>query len=991
MEKKKTTFLKKILIPIIIIMFVQSILLYGFIIFGGTIKQLKNNALDILEEKVSNRKNILENDLTQSWSNIDGSVNKVLETTTTILNENKATTTDIKFQNPLSQSLLSSYVPELLYMLRKNAVSGAFVVLEGDQTEKDGLWIRDTNPQSNPNDYSDLLIERGPSEIIKNLNIGMNSYWHPYFNFSTMEARDTKFYTKPFDAAKVHPGEKYKNFAYWSPPFYLNRNSEDPSLEMITYSVPLINKEGVLFGVLGIEIAGNYLKKSLPSEELNSGNKNAYALIVGSEEKKVEFLMTTVGINQIANEENTLVLEPYKNRKDIYLFKDQHSKAPSKEIIGVEKKLSLYRNNTPFANEQWSLVGAVEENKLFDFANEFQGLILGIWMLAMLVGIVGIMIVAKIVAKPIRDLSNRLRNRKENKNAALGRVNIVEIDDLLEVVEDLSKEVIDSAFRLSKVLEMTGVTIGTYEYNQNNGFHCTEGIYKVLNITKTQGEMTYEGLNQYFEGDHVFLEEDLREDQISVYRIEENNKKRWVRVKTAISGDTVLGVITDITEDMITRKKIEYERDYDLLTNLNNRRAFHEKITGIFKTPEKVKIGAIIMIDLDNLKYVNDTYGHDYGDAYIRNAGNILRYYENEKNLIARLSGDEFIVLCHGYDSIEEIEKVSKSIQKDMKETPVHLPNHEKVNIRASGGIAWYPKDSKNHSDLMHYADFAMYMVKKTTKGQFINFDNVIYKEESYLLFCREELNALIDDSLFDYAFQPIFDGKTGDLFGVEALIRPRSKNIKNPSILLSLAKTQSKLTQIERITFFKSMEKFVEGSLIKTECKVFINSISSQVLAQEEIEEFEKMYASYLNRIVIEITEGERSKENMTKIKENYSKKWNAEIALDDFGSGYNNEKALLDLCPNYVKVDMEIVQKIGSSKDHLQVLRNLVAYSKERNIKVIAEGVETKEVMAILIKEEVDYIQGYYLGRPTIDIEEIEITRARDEILSIWRSDHE
>lgn len=128
----------------------------------------------------------------------------------------------------------------------------------------------------------------------------------------------------------------------------------------------------------------------------------------------------------------------------------------------------------------------------------------------------------------------------------------------------------------------------------------------------------------------------------------------------------------------------------------------------------------------------------------------------------------------------------------------------------------------------------------------------------------------------------------------------------------------------------------------------------------------FEKRYEKFLDRIVLEITEEERLNEDFTNVKREYIQKWRGEIALDDFGTGYNGDAILLFLTPNYVKIDMSIVRNINSDESRQKIFCNLVSYSRDQHIKVIAEGIETKAELETLIVNGVDYVQGYYIGVP-------------------------
>lgn len=261
-----------------------------------------------------------------------------------------------------------------------------------------------------------------------------------------------------------------------------------------------------------------------------------------------------------------------------------------------------------------------------------------------------------------------------------------------------------------------------------------------------------------------------------------------------------------------------------------------------------MKIWFIVLWDLDNLKYVNDTYGHDYGDIYIRKAATVLKQFEQYGGIVARRSGDEFFVFIYGFNDKSEIKSIVERVHDDVENTRISLPNGRTLKIRAST----------------------------------------------------------------------------------------------------------------------KTLESFVQNRERFGDRKLFINSIPNYVLVNEDLEKFEKMYGRYLNNLVVEILENEHSDTEGTSEKINLISRWNSEVAIDDFGSGYNNESVLLTMTPNYVKIDMEIVRGVHKDLNRQQICKNLITYAKQRNIKIVAEGVEYIEELEKLIELGVDFIQGYFFSKP-------------------------
>ena len=241
----------------------------------------------------------------------------------------------------------------------------------------------------------------------------------------------------------------------------------------------------------------------------------------------------------------------------------------------------------------------------------------------------------------------------------------------------------------------------------------------------------------------------------------------------------------------------------------------------------------------------------------------------------------------------------------------------------------------------------------------------------------------LFRSAMVKYAFQPIVSAKTGEVFAYEALMRPQTKKMQSPYDVIRLAQSQSKLYEIEKLTFFEAMKTYERSIEQFKGAKIFINSLANTRLSEEDLAQFEQQFAGHLDQLVIEITENEQAKEKCTKLKQYKVDEWGTHLALDDFGSGYNSELSLLVLSPKYVKVDMNIVRDIDKDSNRQKLLENILSYCKNRGIKIIAEGVETKEEMISLMEFSIDYMQGYYLGKPNLDPQATN-KKAKEEIQS-------
>lgn len=426
--------------------------------------------------------------------------------------------------------------------------------------------------------------------------------------------------------------------------------------------------------------------------------------------------------------------------------------------------------------------------------------------------------------------------------------------------------------------------------------------------------------------------------------------------------DHFSGAITELS------RQIERERDYDTLTGLYSRRAFHRKGEELFQKPHELKHAALLMMDLDNLKSINDNFGHGWGDRYIKQAAECIINNTPSGSICARVSGDEFFVLFHGYADKRSIRFVLSRLTDAIRNETLNLPNGKSLHISASGGVAWYPDDCKDLATMMKYADFAMYQIKRSHKGDISDFDIGAYSKNEFAIQSKKEFHAFLSRELVEYHFQPIVDAHTGQIAAYEALMRVNLPTLRSPEIIMRIAREENCLHEIERITVFKSSEAFrrlIDMGVIVKDSLLFVNSIANQHLTSQELETYMNKYSSVQSRMVVEITELENMDMESLNAKRN-APGFSGLFALDDYGSGYNSEVNLLELAPRYIKVDMSIIRGIDENTDKQGILENIVNYAHNRNMLIVAEGVETAGEAETVIRLGADLLQGYYLARP-------------------------
>ena len=333
----------------------------------------------------------------------------------------------------------------------------------------------------------------------------------------------------------------------------------------------------------------------------------------------------------------------------------------------------------------------------------------------------------------------------------------------------------------------------------------------------------------------------------------------------------------------------------------------------------------------------------------------------------APFSGEAWLLL-YGYDSRDAVREELEKLRAALQDSTSILPSGSELHISISGGVAWYPEDSTDFNTLKKYADFAMYQVKHSRKGEMKEFDIGMYNQEAYAMQTRNEFEQMLRDQAVSYHFQPIFSARNGRAIAYEALMRPEMPTLRSPLTVMKLARELNRLYDIEHITLFKAssaFEKLKERGLIREDSLLFINSIASVSLNDTDWRDYRGRFPELARKLVVEITEEEELDPTQLERKRAMAGA-SGVFALDDYGSGYSNGSSLLTIAPRYVKVDISIIRSIDTNTDKQQFLTSLVDYARPRNILVLAEGVETTAELRKVLELGVDLLQGYCLARP-------------------------
>jgi diguanylate cyclase (GGDEF)-like protein/PAS domain S-box-containing protein len=427
-------------------------------------------------------------------------------------------------------------------------------------------------------------------------------------------------------------------------------------------------------------------------------------------------------------------------------------------------------------------------------------------------------------------------------------------------------------------------------------------------------------------------------------------------------------VFSDITEKKKSEKELWTMANYDILTKLPNRGYFRETLElAILNSTKANGLVALLFIDLDKFKQVNDTLGHDAGDELLNKVALLLSKSIRKKDTVARLGGDEFAIILEGVNSKENVESIAKKIIAEF--TKGITVQENTTGVGASIGISFYPNDAKSTELLVHCADTAMYSAK-TTGGNLYHFyhptmdDHVNRRNQIE----QELIKALKENSLSLY-YQPQLDINTGKVVSFEALSRwfhPELGFIC-PDEFIPIAEETGLIAELGLNVFNQACKQLkIWHQQGYSDIRMAINISPKQFLLTDiHIDiahsiKYHKIEAKYLE---LELTESliiEDPKKIISML--NTLKSIGVRLSIDDFGTGYSSLSYLSKFPLDLLKIDKSFVQQAGKDKRGLALTKAIIGIAQSLDLEVIAEGVETVEQLNMLKKLGCNYMQGYY-----------------------------
>jgi diguanylate cyclase (GGDEF)-like protein len=455
---------------------------------------------------------------------------------------------------------------------------------------------------------------------------------------------------------------------------------------------------------------------------------------------------------------------------------------------------------------------------------------------------------------------------------------------------------------------------------------------------------------------------------------ESAGERTWLTLRKPVrvlDQSLLLSTSFDITE----RKQLESDlarRAYsDDLTGLANRTLIEEHVEKVLRAYRDGDRFALAFIDLDNFKHINDYYSHAVGDAVLIKVAQRIAQLVRDTDMLARISGDEFVLLVEPVESEEQIYAVIDSLLDKLKQ-PFHIEGFE-VFTSASIGVSIYPEHGSSYEELRRNADSAMYRAKSGAKGAAAFFDRKMGQSVTARIELEQRLRLAIRDCQFCCAFQPKVDIRTQEVVGFETLVRwiDGGGEIQNPSEFIGLA---TELGLIDPITHFVLAETIRSIDLLDDAFgagkSIAINVAAKQAGNVNFMRSFvETLQASRRpERFIVEVTEDAFIAKNQFQTQVlPMLRDIGVRVSIDDFGTGYSSLSVLADITADEIKIDRSFITAIHQRPRSQSILKAIESVSHALGMSVVAEGVETFEELAYLqAATQIRYAQGFHFAKP-------------------------
>jgi diguanylate cyclase (GGDEF)-like protein/PAS domain S-box-containing protein len=435
------------------------------------------------------------------------------------------------------------------------------------------------------------------------------------------------------------------------------------------------------------------------------------------------------------------------------------------------------------------------------------------------------------------------------------------------------------------------------------------------------------------------------------------------------------GSQTDITVQKHAEERLQYNSFYDSLTGLPNRALFMDRLERMAEWAKRHKdyLFAILFIDLDQFKLINDSLGHDIGDKLLAAVAQRIQACLFQRDSVARFGGDEFAILLNDIKEVNEIERITDLLHRELSR-PFMIDEHE-VFTSMSIGVVLSSTGFNNPTNMLRNADIAMYQAKVVGKGRSVQFNISMHEKVVERLWLETDLRRAIEQHEFRLFYQPIVSLENGHIIGFEALIRWQhpEKGLISPDAFIPAAVENRLISSIRRWVLREAVwQMYTWHVKFSTKPPLYISVNLSGVRFTEsdlaaQIDNVLQEIGLPPSCLKLEITESvimENAKSTISTFSE--LKALGVQLSIDDFGTGYSSLSYLHRFPVDTLKVDRSFVSRMESNGENSAIVRTIIRLAHDLKMKVIAEGVETVEQLTQLRKLKCEYAQGYFFSKP-------------------------
>jgi diguanylate cyclase (GGDEF)-like protein/PAS domain S-box-containing protein len=451
---------------------------------------------------------------------------------------------------------------------------------------------------------------------------------------------------------------------------------------------------------------------------------------------------------------------------------------------------------------------------------------------------------------------------------------------------------------------------------------------------------------------------------------------QWTAISAIKDNDgtvkAYVAAFNDISELKRAQDKVEHQALHDPLTGLPNRALFNDRLDWALKSAARgSKQIALLYLDLDRFKNINDSLGHTIGDHLLRDVADRLTARIRSSDTVARLGGDEFVILLEAVRQPTEVASAAKRVLGAFHE-PFAIEGHE-FFITASLGISVFPGDGEGSMELIRSADLAMYHAKKLGGDGFQFFSREMHDHVIHRVRLENHLRRALDLRQLRICYQPLVEASTGDVFGAEALLRwdhPELGSVP-PSEFIPLAEETGLIIPVGAWVLERACQQtkaWQDGGI--KDVYASVNVSANQLTDNSFLDHVRRVIADNEisgEALTLEITENTLMKASHQAIHMLRNlKDVGIQIAIDDFGTGYSSLSYLKRFPIDTLKIDRSFIVDLPGHKESIAITRSIIALAKNLSLHVLAEGVETRAQLEFLAAAGCDKIQGYYFSRP-------------------------